>query len=82
MQYRMLKVLTGCILKIYPYRTLLKGYENFCTPPENVKGAPYLTLLLEGVSLQLEAERDTLAFKGHCKNLASNMYRKVQLRQN
>ena len=41
----MLKILTGCILKIYPYRTLLKGYENFCTPPENMKGASDLTLL-------------------------------------
>ena len=52
----MLKVLAGCILKIYPYRTLLKGYENFCTPPENVKGAPYLTLHIIAVSVQMDAE--------------------------
>lgn len=52
----MLKVLTGYILKIYPYRTLLKGYENFCTPPENMKGASYLTLHIIAVSLQAEAE--------------------------
>lgn len=65
----MLKDLTGCILKIYPYRTLLKGCENFCTPPENMKCASYLMLLLEGVSLQLEVERDILTFKGY-----SNIY--------
>lgn len=46
----MLKDLTGCILKIYPYRTLLKGYENFCTPPENMKCASYLTLHIIVVS--------------------------------
>lgn len=37
-------------------------------------------LLYEVVSLQLEAERDILAFKGHCNSL-SNMYQKVQLCQ-
>ncbi len=44
----------------------LKGVQNFVLPSQNAEGAPNLTLLLEGVSLQLEAERDTLTFKGYC----------------
>lgn len=47
----------------------LKGVQNFVLPSQNAEGAPNLTLLLEGVSLQLEAERDTLTFKGY-----SNIY--------
>lgn len=78
----MLKVLTGCILKIYPYRTLLKGYENFCTPPENMKCASYLVLIWKSVSVHLDGERKQhTGFQRTLIYILSNMYQKVRLRQ-
>ncbi len=62
---------------------MLVGYVGgVCfVPPENMKGASNWTLLLDGVSLQLEAERDTLAFKRHCK-FSTQYVQKSTVRQN
>lgn len=45
----------------------MEWVQNFVLPLKNIKGASNLTLLLEVVSLQLEASDDILTFKGHCK---------------
>lgn len=71
------------LFRLYFENISLWGYVGggCFVPTENIKGASNWTLLLDGVSLQLEAERDTLAFKGHCKFITQYV-QKSTVRQN